>query len=306
MINHSIRIRSVNSLSTEDKWKESIYEECKSFSQTNRLLGGLKRNSRTGELFFPEEKNSLEDVSLFLRYSPRKATEGGHSLPLATSYLLSKNLQKLSRKQQMRTNVFVFLSEAYDKNSYKQLENWFINISNPYTNRTEIIRTRSGNQKSWEFVVNFIKKQNIDLNRILFLIEDDYIFESEMVGDTIQFFASHNPCFVHPTDYPDRYQMNINDDDGQITIVAGKTRLWRSITSTTVTYAYRFKTFLAFEDTLMQPKDDWKASHRIRQRAGNKVFFSAIPSHGAHSETLSWPNETDPTSKMKFSAYYQD
>ena len=81
----------------------------------------------------------------------------------------------------MRTNVFVFLSEAYDKNSYKQLENWFINISNPYTNRTEIIRTRSGNQASWEFVVNFIKKQNIDLNRILFLIEDDYIFERFVV-----------------------------------------------------------------------------------------------------------------------------
>jgi len=45
VINHSIRIRSVNSLSNEDKWKESIYEECKSFSQRSRLLGGLKRNS---------------------------------------------------------------------------------------------------------------------------------------------------------------------------------------------------------------------------------------------------------------------
>jgi hypothetical protein len=102
--------------------------------------------------------------------------------------------------------------------------------------------------------------------------------------------------------------MNINDDDGHITIVAGKTRLWRSITSTTVTYACRFRTYLAFEDTIMQPQNDWGASRSIRERAGNAVFFSAIPSHGAHSETLLQSNDdkNQSQSKIVVAAFYKD
>ena len=127
-----------------------------------------------------------------------------------------------------------------------------------------------------------------------------------MLRDTIEFFVSHNPCFVHPTDYPDRYRLNINDDDGRITIVAGRTRLWRSITSTTVTYACRMRTFLAFEDVIMQPKTDWGASHDIRSRGGDAVFFSAIPSHGAHTETLRLRHKNERISEGDTAAYYKD
>jgi len=244
---------------------------------------------------------------LLLRYSPRKEDEGGLYLQLATSYLLSKNLQRLPIQQQARTRAAVFLSEKYNSTMYKRLKIWFKSIYAPYTYVTDIIRTKAGNQASWEYMMNYTKYiKDIKLDTILFLLEDDYIYEADMLYDTTEFFASHNPCFVHQTDYPDRYKWDINDDDGHITVVAGKTRLWRSIPSTTVTYACRFRTFLAFEDIIMHPNSDWKASQNVRTRVGNAAFFSAIPSHGAHTETLLLHNERDASSKIATAAYYKD
>jgi len=289
--------------------KEAVYSECKSFSQRSRLLGPLKRNISNGELFFPHEDTSLQDVYLLLRYSPRREDEGGLYLQLATSYLLSKNLQRLSIQQKNRTRAAVFLSAAYTADMYKRLEKWFYSIYAPYTKVTHVIHTKAGNEASWKYMMNYTKyDEEVQPNTILFLIEDDYIFEANMLSDTIEFFASHNPCFVHQTDHPDRYQFGINDDDGHITMVAGKTRVWRSVTSTSVTYACRFRTFLAFEDIIMHPKSDWKASHHVRNRAGNAAFFSAVPSHGAHTETLLLRNEknVDLDFNIGVAAYYKD
>ena len=242
-----------------------------------------------------------------MRYSPRQVKEGGLYLQLATSYLLSKNLQQLSLQQRARTRVDVFLSETYSNEMYNRLEQWFKAIYGPYSVATRVICTKAGNQASWEYMMNFTKhNEQISLDTILFLLEDDYIYEADMLRDTIDFFVSHNPCFVHPTDYPDRYRMNINDDDGHIIIVAGRTRLWRSITSTTVTYVCRMRTFLAFEDIIMQPKNDWGASHDVRSRGGNAVFFSPIPSLGAHTETLRLHHKNERISEGDTAAYYKD
>jgi hypothetical protein len=304
-VNLTLNNQPIASLS--DVEKRQVYDQCKSFSQKSRLLGPLQRNSRNGELFFPDENTALQDVYLLLRYAPRKEDEGALYLQLATSYLLSKNLQRLPIRQQARTRAAVFLSEKYDSTMYKRLKEWFQSIYAPYTNVTHFIRTKPGNQASWEYMMNYTKHiKEIKPDTILFLLEDDYIYEADMLYDTIEFFASHNPCFVHQTDYPDRYRMNINDDDGHITVVAGKTRLWRSITSTTVSYACRFRTFLALEDIIMHPNSDWGASHNVRARVGNAAFFSAIPSHGAHTETLLLLNEKNAYSKIEYSAYYKD
>ncbi len=304
---HTYSTSSPLKIPYNDSSKEAVYNECRSFSQKSRLLGPLQRNISNGELFFPDEKMSLQNVYLLMRYSPRRKDEGGLHLQMATSYLLSKNLQRLSIQQRMRTKAAVFLSAGYTNDMYQRLEKWFQSIYAPYTNVTHIIRTKTGNQASWEYMMNHTKhNKDIHLDTILFLIEDDYIYEVTMLSDTIEFFASHNPCFVHQTDYPDRYFMSINDDDGHITVVAGKTRIWRSITSTTVTYACRLRTFLAFEDIIMHPNNDWHASGAIRRRAGNAVFFCAIPSHGAHTETLLLPNESKSWSNIVTAAYYKD
>jgi hypothetical protein len=303
---NTIVFTRINNSSLIDK--QAIYDTCKSFTQTRRLLGPLQRNIRNGTLFFPNSIASLQDIHLLLRYAPRKNSEGGIYLQLATSFLLSKNLQRLSKEQQIRTRVGVFLSERYSQNEYNQLESWFKSIYAPYTAITRVIRTPNGNQASWEFMMKQYVKNiaEIHLNTILFQLENDYICEADMLQDTIEFFASHNPCFVFQVDYPDRYRMDINDDDGRVTVVAGRTRIWRSVPGTTASYACRLKTFLAFEDIIMQPKDDWGASHKVRARGGDAIFFSAIPSYGAHTETLLWPNSNDSLTEKETAAFYKN
>ena len=98
-------------------------------------------------------------------------------LQLATSYLLSKNLQRLSLQQRARTRADVFLSETYSDEMYSRLEQWFKAIYAPYSVETRVICTKAGNQASWEFMMNFSKhNEKISSDTILFLLEDDYIY----------------------------------------------------------------------------------------------------------------------------------
>jgi hypothetical protein len=299
---HAFHNRSLDMLFVN---KDVIFSECRNFSQTSRLLGSLVRSSNDGELYFRTVAASLQDVHLIMRYSPRVDAEGGLNLSVATSYLISKNLQRLSLAQRNRTRMTVFLSEKFDESTYSRMDAWFRQIYEPYVLSMMIMRAPAGNQKSWEFSINYIKRNSqIGLDTIVFQLENDYVCESDMLKDTIEFFASHNPCFVHPTDYPDRYTMPINNDDQHITVVAGRTRVWRSITSATVTYACRLRTLLAFDHVLFQPNNDWANSQLIRKLGGNAAIFSAIPSHCAHLETAL--RSHGPLDGIQVAAFYKD
>ncbi len=277
-----------------DLFKQDIYNQCRSFSQRNYLLKSRERNN--------DKTNVSQDVYLLLRYSPRRDDEGGLYLQMATSYLLSQNLQQLSIQQQTRTHVAIFLNE-----NYTRLEQWFKSIYAPYTSVTHIIRIKNDTESSWELMINYTKyNKNIQFDTILFFLEDDYIFETDMLSDTIEFFVSHNPCFVYQIDHSDRCELDINDGFGHL-LVPGKTRLWRSISSNTITYACRLKTFLAFEDLLTYSKNDLESDRKIRARMdGDEVFFCAIPSYSARIETLLLPNEINITDNDDMAAYYKD
>jgi hypothetical protein len=223
-------------------------------------------------------------------------------LQLATSYLISQNLQQLSIQQQTRTRVAVFLNENYTNVMYNRLEKWFKSIYAPYTAITHIVRTEGTEQASREFMMNYTKYYiEVQFDTILFLLEDDYIFDIDMLSDTIEFFVSHNPCFVHQADYS-----NINDGDDTITLVPGRTRLWHSISSITSTYVCRWRTFLALEDIIIHSKDIRESSRNIRDRVGNTAFFCAIPLHGARIEKLLLPDGINITTKIDTAAYYKD
>ena len=284
--------------SISDLFKQTVYDQCKSFYPKNNPSELLQSTNRN---------NTLQDIYLLLRYSARVDDEHGLYIQMATSYLISKNLQRLSIEQQNRARVAVFLSENYTNIMYNRLETWFKSIYDPYTLTTEIIRSVEGDQASWEFMMNYTKfNKEIHFETILFLLENEYIFEVDMLSDTIEFFTSYDPCFVHQTDYPDRCRLDMNDNNGFL-LAPGRTRLWRSMSSTTITYACRLKTFLAFEDILIDPKNDWKTSSRdIRGRVGNTAVFCAVPSYSSHIETLLLPSDVNITVNGDMSAYYKD
>ncbi|CAF3519819.1 unnamed protein product [Rotaria sp. Silwood1] len=294
--------------SISDLVKQNVYNQCKSFSQKSHSLEALQHNNRNNQFISSNRTTTLENVYLLLRYSPRRNDESGLYLQVATSYLLSQNLQQLSIQQQSRIRVAIFLSENYTHAMYSRLEQWFKSIYEPYTDVTHIIRTKNDYQASRKFMMNYTKyNDEVQLDTILFLLEDDYIFERDMLSDTIEFFSSHNPCFIQQTDDSDRCRLDMNENDGSITIVNGRTRLWRSISSTTVSYACRLKTFLAFEDILMHDDDDdFELRRKIRDRVGSVAIFCAIPSYGARLEALLLPNEINTTADIDNAAYFKD
>ncbi len=94
-------------------------------------------------------------------------------------------------------------------------------------------------------------------------------------------FATHDVCFVHPTDYPDRYTLAWAQPlDQAHSIIAGSRRWWRTVDSVTVTYAARAGTLRRLRDVLPNPDDDFANSGRVRSRGGQ--FFSPLPTLGAH------------------------
>jgi hypothetical protein len=116
-----------------------------------------------------------------------------------------------------------------------------------------------------------------------------------MLTDKIEFFTNHNLCFIYQTDDADRCRINVNDDFGHF-LVSGRTRLWRSISSTTFTYACRLKTFLVFEDPIRHSKNDKEFDQKRYARVDDdEAFYCAILSYSARLETLLLPNEINIT-----------
>lgn len=77
---------------------------------------------------------------------------------------------------------------------------------------------------------------------------------------------------------------DFNDDDGRITIIAGKNRHWRTVTSTTVTLAGLLETVLYFyrAKILPHPLDDYSNSVKMHQAGASIV--SPLPGLAAHVE----------------------
>ncbi|CAF1247461.1 unnamed protein product [Adineta steineri] len=293
--------------SISDHVKEEVYNQCRTILERSQLLGILQHNISNGQYFFPNLITTLQDVYLLIHYPLLSNDDNKFYLQMTSSYLISKNLQKLSIQQQMRTRIVIFLSDNYTNVMYKRLELWFKSIYEPYTIITHIIRIQDSNQIPLNLMINYTKyNEDIQLDTILFFLENDYIIETDMLSDTIEFFMSHNPCFVYQPDYSDSCRLDINNDNEQINIVLGRTRLWRSIVSTSFTYACRWRTFLAFEDIIMHSSNNLKINHDIKIRAGNTVFFCVTPSYGGRLETLLLPNEINITMDDDTSVYYKD
>lgn len=293
------KLPTTQSQSIRDNLKNDIYQQCKTFSQRIYLSQPpLSNNHQT---------KTSQDVYLLIHYSPRKDDEGGLYLQIATSYLLSQNLQRLSPQQQNHTHLTIFLHKNYANVMYKRLKQWFESIFIPYTSTIDIIPLKNNNQSLWKLMRNYIKSnKNIHYDTILFFLQDDYIFEKEMLFDTIDFFLSHEPCFIYQTDYSDRCGFDMTDGFGHL-LIPGKTRLWRSISSTTISYACRLKTFLAFEDVLMNTMNNLKLNQKIRAEVdGQDVFFCAIPSYSARIETLLLPDEVNINKNDDMAIYYKD
>ncbi|CAF0921795.1 unnamed protein product [Adineta ricciae] len=291
--------------------KNKIYDQCNSVLQRSVSLGSLKFNSTINEYYFTNYTITfLSDVYIILQFSSKFKNNNEFYIKLVSSYLLSKNLEKLPFKQQLRTNILIFLSEHFNNILYKRLTIWFKSIYEPYTRRTHIILINDHRKDmTRKFILNHTKYNfDIHLDTILFFIEDNFILQSQMLFDTIEFFATHEPCFVYHPNYFDGCQFDgIFDTNKYTTIVFGKTRLWRSILPKTFTYTGRLRTFLAFEDLFIHSNDNNRSINELIQTYAEKTtFFCAVPSYSTQLERLLFPDGIQITADDDMSIYFHD
>lgn len=200
----------------------------------------------------------------------------------------------------MHTYITIFLSENYPNNTYIRLKQWFQSIFTPYTMKTEILPLQNNHSSTWKSIVNYIKfNRNIRFETILFFLEDDYIFEIDMLIDTIQLFNKYNLCFVYHTSNVDHCSLNLND--GQVhQILPESNRFWRSISPTmpVTTFISRLRTFLTFEEYL---QTNLKMSNR------EEIFYCSNPAYSAKIENIMFPSDINITIKEEqLAVYYKD
>lgn len=282
-----------------DHSKKRVYKLCQSFSQRNDPL----RTSSSDHALI----DVSDDVYLLLDYSPRRDEPNELYLQMATSYLLLENLQKLSREQQTRTHVIIVLREIANDAAYTRLAQWFRSIYTPYIATINIIRIDDNHQSSREWMISYMKSNgNIHSETILFFLADDYIVDTMMLSETIEFFSTHNPCFIAQIDYADRCRL-VADDGFEHIVVPGRTRLWRSIPFNHLPFVCRLKTLLAFEHLIRNTTNVVRTNEKLRALVGGvEIFYCPIPSYSARIETLILPDEVNITESDNMATYYKD
>ena len=125
---------------------------------------------------------------------------------------------------------------------------------------------------------------------LLFFVEDDYIHHSDMLLESLEFYANNvgvrpgmDDMVVHPCDYPDRYYRSLHTS----WILPGKARHWRSIRQTTCTFLMSRNTLEEHWDKYMGFTQYGKDPGVTEDTTINRVYdtvncFSPMPTLSLH------------------------
>jgi len=261
---------------------DDVLEGCRRLRQTSVLLGALERPpSANGELLFSRGATGVEPLHVWYRMSPRSHKRGSDSVnlpvPVVSFLSLVGSLRALSSAQRRATALHVLFNGFVDRAA------WVVWLRETVG---EIIRSVDidencpvGNARSYSYMMDRIYAHR-DPKAVMFLVEDDYVCHPEMLAEVVQLFASHDVCMAVPYDYMDRYTRSDNIDDGHIKVIAGGRRHWRTVESSTVTFASRLQLMNAVKDILPAPwSDRWRC--RELRRRGVEIW-GPMPSLASH------------------------
>ena len=144
-----------------------------------------------------------------------------------------KNLKKTLNRN---TSNLTFLMDG-------ELNKHFLNNEKEF--RVENIE--GGSQaKSWDSALNYVRERNFNNDQIIYFVEDDYLHLdnwSEILLDGFEFNIEHVSLY----DHLDKYKLPLYKKL-QSTILIGKKCHWRSVPSTTLSFAVKFKNFKKYFD----------------------------------------------------------
>lgn len=138
--------------------------------------------------------------------------------------------------------------------------------------------------------ITYINENNIQNS--IYICEDDYLHFDNALNKIEEFLKKYPDYFCHPIDYPNLYESDARFlYDSQI--ILSDTHHWRSIKSTTYTFALTKKLFDYHFHTFKIIKDDVWGEHGQNILYVFNKCFSPIPSLTSHISNECLPYITD-------------
>ena len=143
-------------------------------------------------------------------------------------------------------------------------------------------------------LLKYIKEQNYSEEDIIYFVEDDYLHKEGWIDILLEAFNNINPDYCTLYDHPDKYPSQasyLNMYDGfQSEILVTPSVHWRTVPSTTNTYACKVKTLNKHFDIHVQycdlvekwTKDFHKFLHLWKEGSN---LISCMPGYSSHVES---------------------
>lgn len=119
-----------------------------------------------------------------------------------------------------------------------EIKKHFLNSENEF--RVENIE--GGSQaKSWDSTLNYVRDKNFEDDQIIYFVEDDYLHLDNWTDILLDGFEL-NVDYISLYDHLDKYKLQLYKKL-QSAVLIGKKCHWRSVPSTTLSFAVKFKNF---------------------------------------------------------------
>tara|TARA_B100000686_G_scaffold198006_1_gene204826 strand:- start:17 stop:721 length:705 start_codon:yes stop_codon:yes gene_type:complete len=155
----------------------------------------------------------------------------------------------------------------------------------------EIVNIEGGSQaKSWASALKYVNNKNFSDDQIIYFIEDDYLHLKNWNNIMLEGFEL-KADYVSLYDHLDKYKLPIYEKL-QSKILLGKSCHWRTVPSTTLSFAVKFKTFKKhyeiykkFNFIETESTKDHEMFIELWKSGSNLI--SSIPSYASHMD-LHW------------------
>lgn len=137
-------------------------------------------------------------------------------------------------------------------------------------------------------LLNYVKSQNYDNDDIIYFLEDDYLHREGWVEILLEGFKYINAGYYTLYDHPNKYWPNMWEKYPSYLITTPSTH-WRTVVSTTNTFACKFKTLKNHFDIHVKHcdlNDKWVKDHEKFTELWNigSNLVSCIPGYSTHVE----------------------
>lgn len=183
---------------------------------------------------------------------------------------------------------------AFHDSGNGDIENHFLN--NKDVNK---ISLKGGNDaQSFLNLLNYVIKQDYKDDDIIYFLEDDYLHQPGWIDILLEGFKFIGADYYTLYDHPDKYYLPMYENL-QSKIIATPSIHWRTIPSTTNTYACKFKTLKQHFEVHVKYcdlVDKWTKDHDKFVHLWNigSNLISCIPGYSTHVEenmlspTIDW------------------